>query len=150
MFQRISAGKNLVTLDRLHNGDGVGATILMAENSGNTPARLFNSTSASQLAFGVDVTQVTPSFSGGNLSNVSTISTLGASKPNVNSVSGTAITTAQQSNRPSSNHPDLIVVVMCDGTARTVNESINSSVWVRLLTSDGGRLGEGILDKGSF
>ncbi|GHT18025.1 hypothetical protein FACS1894189_5120 [Planctomycetales bacterium] len=39
-----------------------------------------------------------------------------------------------QSARPSSNHPGMVVVTYCDGSARALNEEINEKVFVRLMT----------------
>ncbi|MCR9201409.1 MAG: DUF1559 domain-containing protein [Planctomycetaceae bacterium] len=39
-----------------------------------------------------------------------------------------------------SNHPGIVVVSFCDGAARTISESIDQNVYVRLMTPDGTRL----------
>jgi len=39
-----------------------------------------------------------------------------------------------------SNHSGLVVVSFCDGSARTLNESIDHTVYTRLMTPDGTRL----------
>lgn len=41
---------------------------------------------------------------------------------------------------PSSNHPGIVNVVMASGAARTLNESIDRSVYVRLMTAAGSQL----------
>ena len=40
---------------------------------------------------------------------------------------------------PNSNHPGIVVATFCDGTVRTLNESIDQSVYLRLVTPGGTR-----------
>ncbi|MDG1894456.1 MAG: DUF1559 domain-containing protein [Fuerstiella sp.] len=40
----------------------------------------------------------------------------------------------------SSNHPGIVVVSMCDGTARTLSENIDKAVYIQLITPSGSRL----------
>jgi type II secretory pathway pseudopilin PulG len=39
-----------------------------------------------------------------------------------------------QSARPSSNHPNMVIVTYCDGSTRALHEEINEMVFVRLMT----------------
>ena len=41
---------------------------------------------------------------------------------------------------PTSNHPGIVVMSMCDGSARSLNESIDKRVYTQLMTPDGSRL----------
>ncbi len=41
---------------------------------------------------------------------------------------------------PTSNHPGIVVMSMCDGSARTLSESIDKRVYTQLMTPDGTRL----------
>lgn len=48
--------------------------------------------------------------------------------------------------RPSSNHQGQFNVVMCDGRATSLSDSIDRGVYVRILTPDGQRFGQAIDD----
>ena len=56
--------------------------------------------------------------------------------PNASKNSGTEGNTPY----PTSLHPGIVVVAFCDGTVRTLNDSIDESVYLRLMTPDGTRL----------
>ncbi len=144
IFQKIPVGDRRTTLDYLNQGDGTEYTLLLAENSAGGSFRSFASYNPTNLAFGLNLGDVTPSgtITGGTLAGVSSVSTLGKSKPNANL--GTNYT------RPSSNHNDIIHVAFTSGRAQTINESIDSSVYIRLLTPNGQRMNEGILDPGAL
>ncbi|MEQ9409934.1 MAG: DUF1559 domain-containing protein [Fuerstiella sp.] len=54
--------------------------------------------------------------------------------------------TGPEGQRPylNSNHPGIVVISMCDGSARTISENIDENVYVRLITPNGTRLRNGI------
>lgn len=52
--------------------------------------------------------------------------------------------------RPSSFHPELVNVIFADGHARNVSESIDISVYLRLVSSRGERHGQFILGDNDF
>jgi hypothetical protein len=39
-----------------------------------------------------------------------------------------------------SNHPGIVVISMCDGSARTISENLDERVYLQLMTPDGTRL----------
>ncbi|MCP4508357.1 MAG: hypothetical protein GY826_18440, partial [Fuerstiella sp.] len=39
-----------------------------------------------------------------------------------------------------SNHPGIVVISMCGGSARTISENIDERVYLQLMTPDGSRL----------
>jgi hypothetical protein len=41
---------------------------------------------------------------------------------------------------PNSNHPGIVVMSMCDGSARTLSENVDKRVYTQLITPDGTRL----------
>jgi len=41
---------------------------------------------------------------------------------------------------PNSNHPGIVVVSMCDGSAKTISENVDGYVYTQLITPDGTRL----------
>ena len=52
-------------------------------------------------------------------------------------------------------HPGIVVVTLCDGSVRTISESIDQGVYLRLITPNGTRLrstigGEDPVDGNSF
>jgi prepilin-type N-terminal cleavage/methylation domain-containing protein len=154
-FNRIGPGDRPTSEDFIERGDGTSYTLLLAENSGsvNPSARSFASYGQSDLAFGVNTAHLSAGTvfvgTGVNLGNVAptgTITNLGNSKPN-----STAVSTATDAVlRPSSNHNDLIHVAFSDGRASSFSDSVDSKVYLRLITPNGQNLGEGILDPGDL
>ena len=145
IFQKVPAGDRRTSLDYLNQGDSTEYTLLLAENSAGGSFNTYASTIPQNLAFGLNVNDVTPSgaISGGTLVGVkNTVTGLGNSKPNANL--GTSYP------RPSSNHNDIIHVAFTSGRATSINENIDSNVYIRLLTPNGQRLNEGVLDPGSL
>ena len=132
--------------DYLNQGDGTSYTLLLAENSGPlTGLRNMDSFLPSDLSFGLNVLHLDDAGSvplnpttGPLLGNVGagSITGLGNSKPN----------SAVDGPRPSSGHNDLIHVAFTDGRATSFSDSVDSNVYIRLLTSSGQTVGEGILD----
>ncbi len=55
-----------------------------------------------------------------------------------------------RSPRPSSQHPGVVNVVFCDGHSRAISERIDDVVYANLLSSNGGRYGQNILEGNSF
>jgi hypothetical protein len=140
-----------MTFDYVEQGDGQGYTILFAEN---VDAGNWDSIDADEIGFGVSLghfndgsTAVTVDGDG-DLSEIGdgTVARIGSSRIN-SKFTGAGIGTAP---RPSSNHGDIVHVGMCDGTARSINANIDTGVYLRLITPNGQRLGEGLLDPGSF
>lgn len=52
--------------------------------------------------------------------------------------------------RPSSNHRGGVNVIMCDGSGRFLSEDIDPHVYLRLLTPDGARYGEGEIRQSGY
>ncbi len=54
--------------------------------------------------------------------------------------------TGPEGQRPylNSNHPGIVVVSMCDGSAKTISENIDDNVYTKLITPNGTRLRQGI------
>ncbi|QDU81804.1 putative major pilin subunit [Polystyrenella longa] len=44
--------------------------------------------------------------------------------------------------RPSSNHPGVVIVGLCDGSVRTMGEAVDTAVYTRSLTTNGSRFGQ--------
>jgi len=52
--------------------------------------------------------------------------------------------------RPSSNHGDIVNVLFSGGSARAINSSIAQTVYARLLTPNGQRMGQRVVDPNDF
>jgi len=145
-FYRIGNNDRRMSVEYVERGDGTQYTLLLAENSGDSVGgvRSFASTTATDLAFRVDVDHLNAPLNDGSggpqqrLNNIGkgTITNLGASRPN----SGTA------GPRPSSNHNDIIHVAFVSGTASSINAAINPRVYLQMITPNGQRLSEGIFN----
>jgi prepilin-type N-terminal cleavage/methylation domain-containing protein/prepilin-type processing-associated H-X9-DG protein len=143
---------NTVTIDDISNGDGLGQTLMIAENiqSGQWISRdvdfigfgltiAVDSSGTPTLADNGDIgnSSVTPTtpqqaFRFGptfRLSNATTPSENAGLGANTNAGQGTAP-------RPNSSHSGNINVLFCDGAARGLNQTMDSSVYARLVTWD--------------
>jgi prepilin-type N-terminal cleavage/methylation domain-containing protein/prepilin-type processing-associated H-X9-DG protein len=156
-------GNTSMTGDFVSRGDGLTNTVLFAEN---IQSRNWASIFTGDIGFGtsVDTTGTPPSapsdatsgFIGVNGATNTTASLFlgatwqinGTDNPAMNFAVGTAAPGTAW--RPSSQHAGGIInVAFVDGRATAFNESIDSATWVRLLTPDGGRYGEGYVDMNS-
>lgn len=163
-----------MTLDYMTRGDGTSQTILFSENldtrnftSGNSQGG-WSSDKVGDIAFalrisgsgnvpddngvpggvGVAGTSANP-LKGTALqlnNSVFPDAVLGASRINANL--GTA--TAGQSPRPSSLHPNVVNVIMGDGSGRTIAQNIDSGVYANLVSSNGNRFGQDILSSTDY
>ena len=55
-----------------------------------------------------------------------------------------------QGKGPSSNHGSMAMFLFCDGRAQPINSSVFTPVLLQLITSNGQRLGQGVLDNASY
>ena len=161
IFRKVQGGRRM-SQDYINTNDGTGNTLLLAENSG--PNSTFHSIAAyndyRQLGFGLDVmdlqdasgtlTTLNDPNTAYNLNNVdpskqttNPVARLGESAPNSD-------TADLNKPRASSAHGDIIHVAFCDGRAASFSETIDSRVYIRLLTPNGRNFGEGVLDPGSI
>lgn len=51
---------------------------------------------------------------------------------------------------PSSNHGGVIIVSLCDGTARAMSDDINTRIYLQLVTSRGTKYGQKVVGKSDF
>ncbi|MEK6257585.1 MAG: DUF1559 domain-containing protein [Planctomycetota bacterium] len=145
------------SLDYVGVGDGTTNTLMLSENlqAGN-----WWDTDTTRIAFGIPIETVgvrvpfgrgtffesverplNMQFDGGTLS---TVSPLGW---RINSELKAATGTRP---RPSSNHERGVNVIFCDGSGRFINDRIDPHVYVKLLTPNGVRYGEGELKQSEF
>ncbi len=172
VFWRPTGSGFRMTLDYVEQGDGQSNTILFAENvnAGLTsdPDFGFRSMESPAIGFGVIAEDGTTSqlldssggqvdlvdaSSGGALDLVAnSIVAVGenASTPPVSGHPNAGSFTAAFRARPSSNHNDIVHVAFCDGRAKGISEGINDQVYLRLITPNGQRNGQDIVNPSSF
>ena len=162
-----------MTLDFISRGDGQSNTIMVSEN---LAARQWGSEGAQDLAFLVagaesgagNFAQITAEVDGIGLdvaagkssglilrdgtmnfqftTDVDPLISTSASRINSNLNSAPE----GESPRPSSLHPGVVNAVFCDGSAKTLNQSIADVVYVGLVSSNGGDYGQDIIGSGDF
>lgn len=150
-----------ISLDSISNEDGLTSTIMMAENlqaanwSQHEPTTSFPK--VGELAFALRVLVDAPATGvpseigfGTTQSNALTLPagniTLGNSAigENPDAVDGAAW-------RPSSNHAGgLVNIVMCDGSARSLQRNIDDKVYARLFTPHGTKYGQQVASDSDF
>lgn len=140
-------------LDYIAVGDGTSTTIMLTEN---VQAGFWYDSDTAKIAFGLPVDApggqvpfgagalfesverpLNTEFSGGNLA------TAAPHDWRINADLKAKIGTRP---RPSSTHTGGVNVMMCDGSGRFVSETIDPHVYVKILTSNGVRYGEGNLN----
>lgn len=170
-FREAGANGRTSTLDRINSGDGLSQTIMFSENI-NT--RNYNVTSTAggwvstftgDIAFGLKVAE---SGAGSNgrfiIADAGTTGGIGAGAgadlalpggwaimDNDSKINGQLATaTSGRSPRPASLHPSIVVVIMGDGSGKTLAQNIDDSVYARLLTSNGNRYQQQVLSGSDF
>jgi prepilin-type processing-associated H-X9-DG protein len=163
VFWRTSPGIASVSLDGISNGDGLGQTVLLAENiqSGNwisrdidyvgfgvplavtsnylgAPSRFNNGEVGPAVPGFTGLLQIAPTYRVYN-----TLDYDGRINAKLSQPRGKAP-------RPSSNHSGNVNFVFCDGAARPINANINQAVYTCLLSWDGQRRGQPLVDESSF
>lgn len=150
-------GQPRVTLDDISNGDGLGQTLMLGENiqSGNWISR-----DTDYIGFGIPiaVNSGTPTGTangavGGASKGVSlslnsgyqvwSATNDGRMNANLNAVRGAAP-------RPSSNHSGTVNFAFCDGASKPLNSAMDQRTYAQLLSWDGQRRGQGIVDASAF
>lgn len=153
------------SLDFITQGDGATQTIMIGENitGGLTTAAAWaneqNTGWASHLVqrtgFGWIVNASDPTGRGGavNTGNalfpVSGALNWGGAAPNLSRINSNLATTSVAP-RLSSNHAGSLNVGMCDGSVRSIAENIDQYVYARLLTPDGRRYGQQIVNQADY
>lgn len=153
-----------MTGDFIQRGDGLQYTLLFAENmqSRNWASRQMNDIG---FGIGVNMSSNSPSRTAGTSGQIGYTSgsadttTALYVPPDYQLVNGTATgspSSAPNWNptaapgttpRPSSQHTGGIVnVAFCDGRAQNLNESVSGEVFAKLLTPDGGRYGQAVIN----
>ncbi|WP_166830629.1 DUF1559 family PulG-like putative transporter [Thalassoroseus pseudoceratinae] len=149
MFQRIAANDRKMSLDFISQGDGTGNTILLGESV--AAATSWDTTNTDRLVFGVELSDIesggSPIYGSASSLNDTSCDALGDSA--INSSDDPADGGGDRF-IASSNHQDIVHVCLADGAARGISESVDPSVYLKLLTSNGQRFGQGILDNSAY
>lgn len=175
-FQQYLSGGFHSSLDHMATGDGGSQTVVMTENlqaedwgkNKTNPSGIASAPRISGLAFVVPLADTgttgqvmdgsQPNGVGPNpgLQNAAlSYGTLNYSSANapfgtswINSLFGTA--PEGQAPRPSSFHPGTVNCAFGDGHCDNISQTIDYSVWVRLVSPRGNRMGQNILSDSSF
>lgn len=134
-----------MSLDFIGAGDGQSNTIMFAENLQGR--NWHQATSLWNMAFGLSVAPGTDVDVNGNVNTLqlsnpfdsSTTGTVNQSLPNVNPAAAPGLAP-----RPSSSHNGVCIYGFADGSAKQISDTIDASVYARLLTSNGQRNGQSI------
>ncbi len=147
-----------MTLDYVGTGDGTENTMMIAENlnsdnwaSGNTWDLAF----AAKVGSTGWAAATSPTFAQGayptGFSGVGSLQPLPATtSPVGDSRPGAPINGTVKAPRPSSNHGGTINVVMVSGAGRSIADTIDQRVYLKLLTSNGQQYGETTLNSSDF
>lgn len=158
------AGENSpTTMDDVSQGDGLGQTLLLAENM---QAGSFISRDADYIGFGIPIATSSGAPSGNYSGSFSTTAsspllttstftlcvqasctTLADKNGAIQSFPSAAVGTKP---RPSSGHAGIFNVAFVDGSARGLNQQIDIGVYSRLLTRDGQRNGQPIVNQSDY
>jgi prepilin-type N-terminal cleavage/methylation domain-containing protein/prepilin-type processing-associated H-X9-DG protein len=157
VFARVIGPVQSASLDYIASADGTTQTLMLAEN---LLAGKWWDTSANRIGFGVCVPTTTDQpgtpFDQPNDAHYLTID--GAFEPGaanaalvlpsfINNNPSVGVGNAP---RPSANHLGGVNVIFCDGHGSFLNENIDKSVYVKLITSNGVTFGEKTLNQGSY
>jgi len=166
-------GGQVNTLDRISAADGTSQTVLLSENI-NTRNFVAGSVVGGwvspftgEIAFGIATTNTGTNYLLANAATAGGVGGISGSatgnKANALILNATAIAnknckinanvltaTDGASPRPASLHPGVVNMAFADGSCKVINQSIDESVYSRLLTPIGNRHGQNILSSSDF
>lgn len=152
-----------MTLDRISQKDGMTQTLMMAENLNSqnwvvspppgTAATVLNTAlldTAICVAAGARATAASANNDvyftpppGAGISNAAAALQFGGfGQLGISAINGNFGTLRGARPMPSSNHPGLVNALFCDGGVRPLNQQIDGTVYVRLLSSSGVKRGQ--------
>jgi len=150
IFMPPTAGDTFrVSMDYIGNGDGQSNTIMISENLQGQ--NWHKTTSAADISFVVPViigTDIGPAGTRplGLLADLPTAKLLTIQgMPGQNAIAARGLAP-----RPSSSHQGLCMYGFADGSAKQIQDGINTRVYARLVTPDGQRFGQQVLGDGSY
>lgn len=136
------------SLEFVSTGDGTSTTILISEN---LAAGYWYSTTTNLIGFGIQMpATITSAYgnAGGTGQNQLYISN--AASPDAWFINRNLSATQGTAPRPSSQHAGGVNVIMCDGAGKFLNESMDQTVFTKLMTSNGVAYQEQALDQGGY
>jgi hypothetical protein len=156
-----------VTLDRISSRDGLGDTIMLAENlnSQNWGVVLpFNFYTTNAKTAVLDTGFIVNTPIGGTEVTFSQLGTVGyefstTTTPPPIDPQPTLTTSRMNANRgllrgsypvPSSLHPGSVIVAFCDTKVKPINDNMDQRVYLRLITPGGARHGQQSLSESDF
>lgn len=172
VFFRPTAGANsnsfTMSLDYVSTGDGQTSTLMVSENlqAGPWTGSLSNGLTAyptgsatggpfgiNQLGFSIALPMISGTekpLAGVFGTGLQQTATTGSSINDHCFINRNLSTTTGSAPRPSSQHAGGVNVIMCDGSGRYLNETVDKGVYIKLLTSNGVTYGEQALDNRSY
>lgn len=150
-----------VTLDSLGQADGITATVMFTENvSSNDWSSADPDTMSVSMAVEPTSSSPGPPLPGATASvplnvtassmNVGLFLDSTAAQYQSSHINSQPLLNSTNRPRPSSFHPGSVGFVFCDGSTKSVNEIIDISVYARLLSPDGRRYGQVLLNSTSY
>lgn len=163
-----------MTLDFITRGDGASQTILLSENLDTRPydstsqAGGWSSDATGDIAFGIKVAEGGSASEVTDNANAGGYGVSGAANQSAALVGNAVIfpttgdidecrinedlgiATAGAFPRPSSLHPSVVNTIFGDGSGKTLSQTIDDTVYMRLATSNGNRYGQAILSSTDF
>ena len=135
--------KSGMTLDYIAAADGLTQTLMLSEN---LQAGKWSSIYTGDLGFGVDVEGILTGPSLKLPADFNLKTDHSDSRINANLSAGEG-----QAWRPSSRHPSgAVMVVMCDGSGKSLSPQMDPRVYARLLTPAGLRYGQDVVTQSGF
>ncbi len=137
-----------MTIDRVR--DGTTQTLMFSENISNggwLPRNAASGGATADLGFGFQVLTEdgVPAVPLGAV-GVETVASNETKESRINS----SLTATAAIARPSSLHPQVVNAVFCDGSAKTLNQTISDSVYARLISPNGNSFRQKILSNTDF
>jgi len=136
------------SLEYVSTGDGTSTTILLTEN---LQAGKWYDTDTPAIGFGVKMTStLTATYGNAGSGGAAQLLISAAPSPDDWFINRNLSAGQYTAPRPSSQHAGGVNVIMCDGAGRFLNESMNQTVFMKLMTSNGVAYGEQVLDQASY
>jgi prepilin-type processing-associated H-X9-DG protein len=136
------------SLEYVSTGDGTSTTILLTENlqAGN-----WYSVTTNAIGFGIQMpSSITSAYANAGGSGTNQLYITAPASPDNWFINRNLSAGQNTAPRPSSQHAGGVNVIMCDGSAKFLNESMDKGVFTKLMTSNGVAYGEQALDQSSY
>jgi len=139
---------NSSSLEYVSTGDGTSTTVLISEN---LQAGKWYDTDTPALGFGVKMSSsLTATYGNAGTAGSAQLVISAAASPDDWFINRNLSAGPYTAPRPSSQHAGGVNVIMCDGAGKFLNESMNQTVFMKLMTSNGVAYGEQVLDQASY